>query len=287
MEALTADPAADTQTQVTTTLPTTVALAEGTPSDRLTIAHFSGTHLLAGDGLLWREMENTSRLTSALHQLEQFDTRIDALVFAGDLAEFGDADAYTQLRRIVDPVADRLDAQVVWAAGEHDDRDSVRTHLLRQEPAFGNLDEAVDVDGLRIITMDSTARDSREPRMDDAQLFWLSGALAIPAARGSILVMHHPLLPGKEFEGSGALQWILAASDVRMILSGCVPAPVHAMFADIPVSAAGPVSFPHDLHGMVTGSTHRTAAPTFNIVTVHDETVMTQTVTVGSGAPLL
>ena len=40
--------------------------------------------------------------------------------------------------------------------GNHDDRATFRARLLDQEPSTGTVDRVHEVDGLRIITLDST-----------------------------------------------------------------------------------------------------------------------------------
>lgn len=284
MNTLTADLPTPALTAPTAALPERSVVGVDSPAASVTFAHFSGLHI-AESGTGWPEMEAVARLAAALHHLESLRVPVDALVFAGDLAEFGEPAAYALLQRIVEPVADRLGAQVVWCAGESDDRVMARA-VLRGGPA-GTFDEVVDVGGMRVISLDSTAWDARSPRVDEAQMFWLSGVLALPAARGSILVLHHPLLPGFEVVGADLLRPILAGSDVRMVMSGCVPAAAQSMFAGVPVSAAGPVSFARDVEGIVDGAPVRFGLPTFNLVRACSSGVLSQTVTVGAVLPLV
>jgi Icc-related predicted phosphoesterase len=59
----------------------------------------------------------------------------EALVFTGDLADTGAADAYRSLREVVEPAAERMGAQVVWVMGNHDDRAAMRVELAGEPPS--------------------------------------------------------------------------------------------------------------------------------------------------------
>jgi len=106
------------------------------------IAHISDTHLVAGDGDLYGDVDAEGRLSELLERLEASQTRPDALIFTGDLADKGQPDAYRKLRNLVEPLADRLGAEVIWVMGNHDNRAALREHLLR-----GQLEALVE-DGL-------------------------------------------------------------------------------------------------------------------------------------------
>ena len=94
------------------------------------LLHISDTHLLAGGGLLYDRVSSEQHLRSLFDEFEASGARPEAIVFTGDLADRGEPDAYDRIRRIVDPVAERLDTQVIWVMGNHDDRAAFRTFLL-------------------------------------------------------------------------------------------------------------------------------------------------------------
>jgi len=57
----------------------------------------------------------------ALAQLERSIARPEAIVFTGDLADLGEPDAYERLREVVEPAAERMNAQIIWVMGNHDE----------------------------------------------------------------------------------------------------------------------------------------------------------------------
>ncbi|TXQ40899.1 phosphodiesterase, partial [Escherichia coli] len=94
------------------------------------LLHISDTHLLAGGGRLYDRVASEDHLRRLFDEFEASGARPEAIVFTGDLADLGEADAYRRLRGIVEPVAEQLGAQVVWVMGNHDDRRAFRTELL-------------------------------------------------------------------------------------------------------------------------------------------------------------
>ena len=97
------------------------------------LLHISDTHLLAGSG------RSTARSTARRHlrallarSSAASGARPEAIVFTGDLADLGEPDAYARCERIVEPVAARLGAAVIWVMGNHDDRAAFRAGAVRR-----------------------------------------------------------------------------------------------------------------------------------------------------------
>src|SRR3546814_6114943 len=82
--------------------------------------------------------------------------------------------------------------------GNHDDRASFREHLLPAEEAespSAPVDRVDELDGLRIVTLDTSVPGFHHGEISDAQLDWLAGVLSTPAPLGTILALHHPPVP--------------------------------------------------------------------------------------------
>ena len=207
------------------------------------LIHLSDTHLLAAGNQLYNSVDSTRHLVDLFAELETSGCRPEAIVFTGDLADRGEPGAYDRLREIVEPVAERLGARVIWVMGNHDDRASFRTALLDEKPTTSPIDSVTELNGLRIITLDSTVPGAHHGEVTQAQLDWLEDILAVPAPDGSILVMHHPPIPSVldlavsvELRDQGPLARVLRGTDVRSILAGHLHYSSTATFAGIPVS---------------------------------------------------
>jgi 3',5'-cyclic AMP phosphodiesterase CpdA len=255
------------------------------------VLHLSDTHLVGGPGPLYGAVDSEERLRTILDDLAASGARPHAIVFTGDLADKGEADAYAKLRAIVDPAALRLGAKVVWAMGNHDDRANFRTGLLDEDPATGPVDCSYDIDGLRIITLDSTVPGHHHGEFSRSQLMWLANELLTPAPHGTLLALHHPPVPSVqdlavlvELRGQRELAEVVRGSDVRAILAGHLHYSTTATFAGIPVSVASATCYTQDLLYDGGGTRGRDGAQAYNMVHVYEDTIVHSVVQAGQYA---
>jgi Icc protein len=252
------------------------------------LLHISDTHLLAGGGRLYDRVASEDHLRRLFDEFEASGARPEAIVFTGDLADRGEADAYRRLRRIVDPVAADLGAQVVWVMGNHDDRRAFRAELLGEAPSDAPVDAVTRIGGLRIIALDSTVPGHHHGEVGREQLEWLRAELADPAPHGTILAMHHPPVPSVldlaasvELRDQRHLEEALVGTDVRSILAGHLHYSSTATFGGIPVSVASATCYTQDLNVPVGGTRGRDGARAFNLVHVYPATVLHSVVPLG------
>lgn len=257
------------------------------------LLHVSDTHLLAEQGKLYGTVDSTALLERLFDEVEASGGRPEAIVFTGDLADRGEADAYQRLRAIVDPVAARLGAQAIWVMGNHDDRGTFRAELLGERPSTMPVDAVHDLNGLRVITLDSTVPGHHFGAITTAQLDWLARELSAPAPHGTILAMHHPPIPSVldlavsvELRDQQPLAQVLRGSDVRSIIAGHLHYSSMATFAGIPVSVASATCYTQDLNVPIGGTRGRDGGQGFNLVHVYPDTVLHSVVPLGSFAPL-
>ena len=251
------------------------------------ILHVSDTHLVAGDHL-YGSVDSEARLRQIFVELEASGARPEAIVFTGDLADKGEAEAYQKLRAIIDPVARRIGTEVIWVMGNHDDRGTFRRELLGHLPTSNPVDRVHDVNGLRIIALDSTVPGEHYGTVADAQLDWLAEELSVPAPHGTILAMHHPPVPSVldlavlvELRGQEGLAEAIRGSDVRSIIAGHMHYSTTAMFAGVPVSVASATCYTQDLNVPIGGTRGRDGAQSFNLIHVYDDTVLHSVVPIG------
>ncbi len=255
------------------------------------IAHISDTHLIAGDGDLYGPdagVDAEARLSELLERLEASQTRPDALIFTGDLADTGQSDAYRKLHDLVEPFADRLAAQVIWVMGNHDNRAALREHLLREAPSIAPMDRVHDIAGLRVIVLDTSVPGHHHGEIAAEQLHWLAAQLAEPAPFGTILAMHHPPIPSVqdlavtvELRDQAPLARVLRGTDVRSILAGHLHYSTTATFAGIPVSVASASCYTQDL--LTAGTRGHDGAQAFNLVHCYPETVVHTVIPLAAG----
>lgn len=255
------------------------------------ILHLSDTHFVAGGDPLYGSVDAEGKLRELFAELEASGSRPEAIVFTGDLADKGETDAYAKLRAIVEPAAHRLGAEVIWVMGNHDDRGRFRDSLLDEHPSTTPVDRVYDINGLRVIALDSTVPGHHYGEVADAQLTWLADVLSTPAPHGSILAMHHPPVPSVldlavtvELRTQKELAAVIRGSDIRSIIGGHLHYSTTSTFAGIPVSVASATCYTQDLNVPLGGTRGRNGAQAFNLIHVYDDTVLHSVVPIGQYA---
>ncbi|GAA4683818.1 metallophosphoesterase [Nocardioides nanhaiensis] len=226
------------------------------PDPTHTIAHLSDPHLLAGGVRQYGVVDPEAGLVRALERLEHLRPAPQALVFTGDLADKAEPEAYARLRALVEPVAQRLGAAVVWTMGNHDEREPYAAGLFDVTgPAAAEPQDRVhDVAGLRVVALDTSVPGYHHGELTSDQLAWLADVLAEPAAHGTVLALHHPPIPLPlmpagaiiELLDQEALAAVVAGTDVRLVLGGHYHWTSWSTFAGVPVSVASASCYTSD-----------------------------------------
>lgn len=261
------------------------------PEPALTIAHLSDTHLLADGKLQFGALQPETGLLQALDRICRIRPRPDAIVITGDLADLGEPAAYARLRELVEPVAAELGATLVWVMGNHDDRAAYAEGLFDTPGGTRPQDAVYDVQGLRIISLDSSVPGYHHGAIDASQLGWLREVLATPAERGSVLALHHPPVPLPmapvdaviELDDQEALAGVLEGSDVRAILAGHLHYSTYSTFAGIPVSVASASCYTLDPAPRRSLLYSVDAAQSINLAHVYDDRIVHTIVPLADG----
>lgn len=208
------------------------------------ILHITDVHATSG-GALFGAIHPLRRLRSVAELVRAEGVHPLAVVVSGDLVDRHDPAPYAVVARALAHAESTLDAPVLTVLGNHDDPAAARElpgHAARHY-------RSARVRGLRFLLCDSHAG-----TLDDAQLAWLARELRHPAARGSVLVIHHPpvasSVPGardQSLRDSRDLADVVAGGDVRAILCGHYHHAMSATFAGIPVWCGPALSYQRPL----------------------------------------
>lgn len=249
------------------------------PRPRHFILHLSDTHLLAGPDPLYGAVDSRAKLISLFERLAEAERKPEAIVFTGDLTDKGEPEAYDELRSIVEPAAEQMGAKVIWVMGNHDKRQHFKERLLDEAPDMAPMDRVYEVNGLRIVTLDSTVPGYHHGELSDSQLSWLRSVLRNPAPEGTILALHHPPVPSVqdltvlvELRHQRDLAAALEGSDVRAVIAGHLHYSTFTTFAGIPVSVASATCYTQDL--ATPGTRGQDAAQGFNMIHVYEDSVV-------------
>ena len=199
----------------------------------LRVLHISDPHLFGGGELHYAQVDTTRALRNVLEHCASLGA-LDLVVVSGDCSDDGSAASYRKLEVIVGSYATEHGARPIYAMGNHDRRagfcDVLGDGHGRVLPSRGEtepIDAVSEVNGFRIVAMDTSVPGKAYGDLRPAQLTWLSEQLSSPSADGTVLVVHHPpvaactsLLHTMELMNPEALADSIAGSDVRLILAG-------------------------------------------------------------------
>lgn len=194
------------------------------------------------------------------------------VLITGDLADNGGAEEYRALRRTLDEQLDGI--PLVTLPGNHDDRTAYCSAFLGIEPREA-VDSQCTVGGLRIVTLD-TGR-GMQGEISGRQHEWLRSILSEPAPMGTLLALHHSLVPGPG--GFAATRYdpffyeLIAQSDVIGIFCGHTHQNCIGQFAQKPCITADSMAFTLKVNGDAALCENRTA---YNLVEVCDGNLCVQ-----------
>jgi 3',5'-cyclic AMP phosphodiesterase CpdA len=189
----------------------------------------------------------TDNLKKALEQITQAFGRLDFMLVTGDLTHGGSTEDYALLRGIFDAY---VSCPVFAALGNHDDRECFRLGYLSEKGSSAPYHQAQTIDGLKVVTLDTSVTGKEYGSLDQTQLDWLDDVLRQPAEAGSILILHHP--PTFEIKEGMFLTGLANPADlleriegrgVRAIFSGHTHKSSSLTFGGIPHYSAGSTAF--------------------------------------------
>ncbi|MWB98625.1 metallophosphoesterase [Agromyces seonyuensis] len=257
-----------------------------------TIVHVSDTHLNAGGAPLPGGVDTQAAVDRLAARLGGLRMPVAAIVATGDISDDASADSYARARAALEPVAEALGARLVWVIGNHDERAPFREHLLGEPAAAGAVpggpvDIVHEIDGLRIIALDSTVPGFHHGELDADRAAWLAGILSTPAPHGTVLALHHApiasplsMMDVLELRGQDALADLVAGSDVRLILGGHLHYSTTSTFAGVPVSVAGATAYTLDASAGPRGLVGIDGGRSFDLVELRGADVTVSTIPV-------
>lgn len=158
---------------------------------RFLLAQVTDMHIKAGGKLSYRVVDTEASLARCVEHLMKLPQVPDAVLFTGDLTDFGRPEEYDNLARLIEP----LTMPVFLMPGNHDDPERMRAKFpqhayMRQRT--GKLDYVIDEFPVRIVALDSTVPRKPGGHLSDAQMQWLDETLAAAPAKPTIVAVHHP-----------------------------------------------------------------------------------------------
>jgi 3',5'-cyclic AMP phosphodiesterase CpdA len=158
----------------------------------ITFLQLSDLHL-APPGQFLAGVDPIRQMRDVLARIKQLDVTPAFIVVSGDLSDDGSAESYEVLNEVLQELG-AGGTPVLLALGNHDDRSTFHRVVLREVHSGneGAYHHSQEIDGLRVIVLDSTIPGNVGGALGAKQLAWLEAQLGEPAARGNLIVLHHP-----------------------------------------------------------------------------------------------
>ncbi|MEO3385273.1 metallophosphoesterase [Mesorhizobium sp. CAU 1741] len=170
-------------------------------AQEVTFVHLTDLHIgdPANDDHLFSDTRQT--LEEILRLVATIEPKPSFIVASGDLSNRGDAESYVALRDMMDATG----LPVIYALGNHDTRAGFYTGMHgRQEDLEAPYHHDRVIDGVHIITLDSSTPGFIGGSIEEAQFAWLETVLDTHAALPKLVVCHHPPALG---EGPDVTHW--------------------------------------------------------------------------------
>jgi 3',5'-cyclic AMP phosphodiesterase CpdA len=154
------------------------------------LAQLTDTHVKLPGKLAYRKVDTAAHLARAVAAVNALDPEPEVVALTGDLVDFGTPAEYEHLRAILAP----LRAPYLLLAGNHDDRDALRTAFPEHDylPRTGFLQYAIDRGPLRLVALDTVIPMRGDGELCATRLAWLDRTLAAAPERPTVVMMHHP-----------------------------------------------------------------------------------------------
>lgn len=223
------------------------------PAEPLRLIQLSDLHMVEEGQLLRNVMDTPTRMRDVLDRVLTLEPA--AIILSGDIGQ-RNHHVHDDVAAYIGHFQDQLGIPFIAVGGNHDPIDAVGTAFNLAKIGSGPelCDTVHDVQGLRIIGLDTHGVGRSFGHLTEAQLTWLSTMLAEPAPHGTLLVLHHPPIPattvsqrGSGLRNSAELLDVIKTSDVRAILSGHYHTQIAGTLGHIPVWVSGAASYNFDL----------------------------------------
>lgn len=208
-----------------------------------TFIHITDLHIgnpaVADDHLF---SDTSSTLTRVLELIGTMDQAPKFIIASGDLTNRGDVESYRQLKAIMAAT----DLPVIYALGNHDTREGFYEGMLGQTTSLeAPYDHEQVIEGVHVITLDTTTPGQIGGSLTPAQFDWLAGMLDAHPDLPKLIVAHHAPALGDtppwdhwrtiEFDQSQTLAQLLKGRNILGILSGHIHHDRFSVWHGIPV----------------------------------------------------
>jgi Icc protein len=163
--------------------------------EKLKFIHLTDTHMNAPQTTnMFLKLQLADKVKRVFGHIRDNAISPAFVVITGDLSHEGEVQDYEYIRTIVDEGSSLLGVPVYVVLGNHDHRAPFREGFLKEEASEHPYYYSHNIQGVRLIGLNSQIKGHHHGEIDAEQLAWLEEALRTPAEYGTIVALHHPLL---------------------------------------------------------------------------------------------
>ncbi len=152
------------------------------------LIHLTDPHFVAAGRRLYG-LDPRERLDAAVASINALHADADLVVITGDLAHWGEAQAYANLEACLSA----LRVPCVPLIGNHDDRGALQQRFPDlPRDAAGFVQGVRDVRGIRLLFLDTNQPGTHMGWYCEARMAWLARQLEVGRGQPHLLLMHHP-----------------------------------------------------------------------------------------------
>ncbi len=156
----------------------------GKDPDSLRLLQITDCHLFARRGDCLSGMDTDASLDAICQSIGRNEPNAAAVLATGDLSQDGSAESYRRLSQHFDGLA----KPVFWIPGNHDEIETMRSHLrgqwIRPERSIGAGD-------WRILLLDSTLAGEVHGRVDASEIDFMHRSLGAAEEAHVLICLHH------------------------------------------------------------------------------------------------
>ncbi|KAA9133077.1 hypothetical protein F3N42_01565 [Marinihelvus fidelis] len=212
------------------------------------LVQITDTHIQPPGERLYGLVDTSEHLRATIATIRRIRPTPDLVVITGDLVERADAESYAHFLELVSP----LEMPVYVLPGNHDEPEMMAS-LLSHTTCFPVSDDtfqyAVEINGFRMLALNSHAGGSELPELDGEHLDWLKNELPRSDAPTLLAIHHPPMQTGIEFIDMGGSAWyqglktvLEGEHNVRLIICGHCHTDLVGRIANVPVYMSGAIA---------------------------------------------
>lgn len=164
----------------------------------LSFIHLTDTHFLPGPDDRLHGIDPAANLRRAIARIRAMAVTPACIVISGDLSNDGESASYHHLRAALAELDATFGVPLLLALGNHDRRVPFRRIILGEANAADESERhyySRRIGDIGFIVLDSLDTGAIGGLLGAEQLAWLDNELREPAPGGTVVIVHHPILP--------------------------------------------------------------------------------------------